>query len=110
MFLRFTIELTSIVCHVQIVTEAPKHDRIVCSDAANTRNEDFARSAFIVYKTPEKAAKAVQKLNKMRIYQTPRPKSESQLDRVDCFCGDGILTGLARMSFTSAGHTRGECG
>lgn len=69
----------SVKCHalVQIGTEAPKHVRIVCSDAANTRNEDFARSAFIIYDTPEKAAKAVQKLNKMRIYQTPKPKSES---------------------------------
>lgn len=61
---------------LQIVAEAPKHERIVCSDAANTRNEDFARAAFIIYKTPDKAAKAVQKLNKMRIYQSPRPKSE----------------------------------
>jgi len=62
---------------VQISTEAPKHERIVCSDAANTRNEDFARSAFIIYDTPEKAATAIQKLNKMRIYQTPKPKCES---------------------------------
>lgn len=63
--------------HSQIGTEAPKHERIVCSDAANTRNEDYGRSAYIIYETPEKAAKAVQKLNKMRIYQTPKPKSES---------------------------------
>lgn len=83
--MRFTIELTSIVCYyAQIIAEAPKHERIICSDAANTRNEDFARSAFIVYKTPDKASKAVQKLNKMRIYQTPKPKSESVwLDRED---------------------------
>eukprot|EP00752_Nemacystus_decipiens_P006120 g5520.t1 len=61
---------------LQIAAEAPKHERIVCSDAANTRNEDFGRSAYIIYDTPEKAAKAVQKLNKMRIYQTPKPKSK----------------------------------
>ena len=59
---------------VQIAVEAPKHERIICSDAANTRNEDFARSAFIIYDTPEKAAKSVQKLNKMRIYQNQKLK------------------------------------
>lgn len=60
--------------NAQIAVEAPKHERIICSDAANTRNEDFARSAFIIYDTPEKAAKSVQKLNKMRIYQNQKPK------------------------------------
>lgn len=70
--------------YLQIIAEAPKHERIVCSDAANTRNEDFARAAFIIYKTQDKASKAIQKLNKMRIYQTPKPKSESAwLDRED---------------------------
>ena len=72
---------TSIKRHEQIATEAPKHERIVCSDAANSRNDDFGRSAYIIYDTPDKAAKAVQKLNKMRIYQTPKPKSENY-----CFC------------------------
>ncbi|CAM9269748.1 unnamed protein product [Scytosiphon promiscuus] len=61
----------------QITAEAPKHDRIVYSDAANARNDDFARAAFIIYKTPEKAAKALQKLSKMRIYQHSKPKGES---------------------------------
>ncbi|CAM9543352.1 unnamed protein product, partial [Ectocarpus sp. 6 AP-2014] len=60
----------------QIVEEAPQHERIVCSDAANTRNDDFARSAYIVYDTPEKATKAVQQLNKMRIYQNSKPKTK----------------------------------
>lgn len=62
---------------IQIIEEAPQHERIVCSDAANTRNDDFARSAYIIYDTPEKATKAVQQLNKMRIYQNSKPKSES---------------------------------
>lgn len=79
LFLRLRLQMippTSVKRHEQIATEAPKHQRIVCSDAANTRNEDFGRSAYIIYDTPEKAAKAVQKLNKMRIYQTPKPKSD----------------------------------
>lgn len=84
----------------QIVAEAPKHERIVCSDAANTRNDDFARAAFVIYKTPEKAAKAVQKLSKMRIYQTPRPKSESLVgQREGCF---------AEMAFSSPGRVSHE--
>lgn len=74
--LRFATFLTCL--HViQIIEEAPQHERIVCSDAANTRNEDFARSAYIIYDTPEKATKAVQQLNKMRIYQNSKPKGES---------------------------------
>lgn len=71
------IALVFVKCRAQIETEAPKHERIVCSDAANTRNEDYGRTAYIIYETPDKAAKAVQKLNKMRIYQTPKPKGES---------------------------------
>lgn len=70
------VMLSTCLPDVQIVVEAPKHERIVCSDAANTRNEDFARSAFIIYDTPEKAAKSVQKLNKMRIYQNQKPKGK----------------------------------
>lgn len=66
----------STACDVQIAVEAGKHERILASDAANTRNEEFARSAFIIYATPESAAKAIQKLNKLRIYQTPKPKGE----------------------------------
>lgn len=61
----------------QIAAEAPKHERIIYSDAANTRNEEFARAAFLIYDTPEKASRSVQKLNKMRIYQTPKLKCKS---------------------------------
>lgn len=88
-----TFASTTNVCHIQISTEAPKHERIVCSDAANTRNEDYARSAFIIYDTPEKATTAIQKLNKMRIYQAPKPKCES-------------LTGLSVFSSPRASLSR----
>lgn len=84
----------------QVTAEAPKHDRIVYSDAANARNDDFARAAFIVYKTPEKATKALQKLSKMRIYQHSKPKGESYtLGRVGSCCSLVSICSLVYLPY-----------
>lgn len=55
----------------QIAQEGGKFVRILASDAANNRNDDFARAAYIIYPSPKKATSASQKINKMRVYEKP---------------------------------------
>lgn len=60
----------------QVKAEGGKFVRIMTSDATNNRNDDFARSAYILYDTPKRASTASQKLNKMRVYGEQRPVGE----------------------------------
>lgn len=53
--------------------EGGKYQRILASDAANSRNDDFTRSAYIIYAHPKKANSAAQKLNKMRVFDKMIP-------------------------------------
>lgn len=67
----------------QVAHEGGKYLRILASDAANSRNDDFARSAYMIYATPKKANSAAQKLNKMRVFdkvQTSKQSSKKSRD------------------------------
>lgn len=63
----------------QVKTEGGKYVRIVASDAVNNRNDDFARSAYIVYETSKKATAASQKLNKLRVFHRSKPAGENSV-------------------------------
>lgn len=62
-----------LVSDQQVAQEGGKFLRIIASDAANSRNDDFARQAYIIYASPRKANSAAQKLNKLRVYDKPPP-------------------------------------
>lgn len=76
----------------QVKTEGGKYVRIAASDAVNNRNDDFARSAYIVYDSPRKATSASQKLNKLRVFHRSKPAGEYSV----ATCGSTVQVPFTR--------------
>ncbi|CAM9208660.1 unnamed protein product, partial [Choristocarpus tenellus] len=85
----------------QVEEETGPFERILTSDATKAHNDDFARSAYIIYPTSEAAHSAHQRLNKLRVFA----KSHQSGSNGKQGHGDGgKFFELKTFSFRPRGH------